>query len=465
MTSKFFIFAFLLTTNFLSAQDSLNMVRLARWDDDSLPLANPGGLNLQYSGCWGLAIKGREYAVIGGARHVLFFDVTKPTQPKLVGKFEGTKTNIWREFKSYKNRLYAVSDQTTEGLMIFDLSNTPATGEVKQTYWSNEFFNAAHTITLDTLSGLIYLNGTNVASQGMLVLSVKNNPDKPELIANIQQLTCGYIHDSYVRRDTLYASSGYSGLCVYDFKDPKNPKFLASEATGGYNHNNWLTINGHYAFYTEEVPRGRPIRLVDLKDLKNGEIKSVYYFLDNLLEPNLADTLKMAVPHNIYIQGHLLFDSQYEDGLLVYDISNPLLPVLVARYDTHPENTVYNGYFGCWGNYPWLPSGTIITSDMQNGLSLFRLKIPVSSTQAPNSELQAAIYPNPASEEVFIRLPNAVDAWVYRLLNPAGQVLRSGTVTGHSEASLRVREIPAGLYFIEIRSNDGKSTMKRVIVE
>lgn len=160
----------------MKAQDALRITQLAHWDDESLPVASPGGLNLQYSGCWGLPVNGSEIAVLGGARHVLFFDVTDATAPQLIGKFEGTSTTVWREFKSYKNRIYAVSDNTAEGLQIFDLTNAPDT--IVRTYWSNEFFNSAHTITLDTTSGRIYLNGTNVASQGLLILDVSQNPDQ-----------------------------------------------------------------------------------------------------------------------------------------------------------------------------------------------------------------------------------------------------------------------------------------------
>ena len=212
MRQVFTILAFLsLALGQLRSQDSLNMIRLAHWDDESLPVASPGNLNLQYSGCWGMAVNGHEYAVLGGAAHVLIFDITTPETPELVGKFAGTATTVWREFKSYKNRLYAVSDNTTEGLMIFDFSNAPDT--IVRSYWSNEFFNKSHTITLDTVSGRIYLNGTDVANQGLLVLDVSQNPDEPQLLASVT-VDGGYIHDSYVRGDTIYASSGYEGYYI-----------------------------------------------------------------------------------------------------------------------------------------------------------------------------------------------------------------------------------------------------------
>jgi len=440
-------------------QTNLNLNLLARWDDDTLPIASPGNLNLQYNGCWGLAVNGHEFAILGGARHLLFFDVTEPSQPQLIGKFAGSTTTIWREIKSYKNRIYAVSDNTSEGLMIFDMSQAPDT--IKRTYWSNEFFNNAHTITLDTTSGHIYLNGTNVASQGLLVLDVSQNPDQPTLLANANLSAFGgYIHDSYVRNDTIYASSGFEGYYVFDFKDATNPTLIASTQTGGYNHNSWLNKAGTYAYYTEEIPTGQPIRIVDLQDLANQEITVAGGFLDQLT-PNGGPG--KAISHNVYIKDNLLFNSQYEDGLLVYDISVPTSPVLVAHYDTHPENTIYNTYYGNWGNYPWLPSGTIIAGDMQNGLFVLQLD-PSVATKSP-TELPVSVFPNPARQTLFVQVPEHIGFWSYRLHSLAGRLMGSATNLESSSAQVSVTNMPAGLYFLEIRAKDGAVAVRKVVVE
>ncbi len=456
----FFLLCFALTTS-ISAQSALNMTRLGHWDDDTLPLANPGGLNLQYSGIWGLTVNGHEIAVVGGALHVLFIDVTKPTEPKLIGKFAGNKNTIWREFKSYKNRVYAVSDNTDEGMMIFDMTKAPEA--ITRTYFSNEFFNSSHTITLDTMSGRIYLNGSNAASQGSVLLSVRDNPDKPEVLAVIPDLQCKYIHDSYVRGDTLYASSGGNGYCIYDMRDYTNPKFLAAESTGGYNHNSWITTDGRYAYYTEEVPQGLPIRIVDLQKLGTGEIKMVGSFLDNLLDPTAIE--KKAIAHNLYIRDNLLYVSQYEDGLLVYDISKPTQPVLRAFYDTHPQNIQYNTYYGNWGNYPWLPSGNIITTDMQNGLSILKLDKSVG-TAVPSDELAVQVSPNPASDVLMVQMPvsHSAASLHYRLLSPAGQVLANGASQGQPTLEISLTSVPAGLYFLHISSENGQGAIRRVVV-
>lgn len=451
----FFVCAFICRNSAL-AQDSLNMIRLAHWDDDSLPLASPGNLNLQYSGCWAMAVNGHEYAVLGGAAHVLIFDITQPETPQLVGKYAGSATTVWREFKSYKNRLYAVSDQTTEGLMIFDFSNAPDT--IVRSYWSNEFFNKAHTIALDTVSGRIYLNGTDVALQGLVVLDVSQNPDQPQLLSAVT-VDGGYIHDCYVRGDTVYASSGYDGYYVINMSDPVNPQSLAQISTGGYNHNSWLTTDGRYAYYTEEIPKGMTIKIVDLQDLANGSIEIAEEFLD----PLLPGGQPLAIPHNVYIRDTLLFNSQYEDGLLVYNISNPLEPELIAYYDTHPENAIYNGYYGNWGNYPWLPSGTIVAGDMQNGLQILKLTTPTSGAGAPAS-LPVALQPNPASGQVNLRIPGTTTDWQFRVHSTTGRLMLQTVVQGSQEASFDVAEWPAGVYFVALQAG-GKTAVRKIVVE
>lgn len=260
----------------LYGQNNFNLELLARWDDDSLPVSSPNNLNLQYNACWGMAVNNHEYAIIGGAAHVLVLDVTDPYQPQLAGKFQGRSTVVPREFKSYKNRFYAVADGGKDGLMIINMSNAP--GEITQTYWDTTFFKKIHTIALDTVSGRLYLNGGN-AGNGIMVLDVSQNPDSPTMLGHVD-IPGGYVHDCYVRNDTVYASSGYEGYYVFDYKDPLNPKLLAQISTGGYNHNSWLTLDGKYAYYAEEIPAGMPMRIVDLQNLSLGEIEVVGSFID-----------------------------------------------------------------------------------------------------------------------------------------------------------------------------------------
>jgi choice-of-anchor B domain-containing protein len=457
MTKDFILFFFLLLTS-LCVEAQTQMKLYATWDDPSLPTASPDNLKVRYSGCWGMAVNGREYAVLGGAAHILIFDVTDPNNTFLRKKYARPGTTVWREFKSYKNRLYAVTDGVDEGLTIYDFSQAPDT--IIETYSSTSLFNRSHSITLDSLSGHIYLNGGS-SGNGITILSVAQNPDQPQLITKIPELAGGYIHDSYVRNDTLFASSGYSGFYVYDFKtDIMNPKVIASVSTGGYNHNSWTDKSGRYAYYTEEIPKGRPIQIVDMTKLTTtGEIE----LLGNGFLNNLVVGGTEAIPHNVYIKDNLLFDSQYEDGLLVYDITNPTTPVLKYVYDTHPQNTIYNGYRGNWGSYPWLPSGIIVAGDMQNGLFILGLD-GASSTLTPNTLEGVRIAPNPATDEVLITCPENIGNWQYDIYSITGQNVRSALSLNTTPVRVTLQGVVSGLYFVTVRAENGTQVTQKLMI-
>ena len=46
--------------------------------------------------------------------------------------------------------------------------------------------------------------------------------------------------------------------------------------------------------------------------------------------------------------------------------------VEVAYFDTFPQNDNAN-FNGLWSNYPFFPSGTVIGSDLEKGLFVWRL--------------------------------------------------------------------------------------------
>jgi hypothetical protein len=77
------------------------------------------------------------------------------------------------------------------------------------------------------------------------------------------------------------------------------------------------------------------------------------------------------------VQGNRLFCSNYTAGLQVFDLTNPASPQRVAWFDTHPDDdgnpaATFNGL---WSNYPYLPSGTILGSDIERGMFVLRLGV------------------------------------------------------------------------------------------
>jgi choice-of-anchor B domain-containing protein len=423
---------------------TLKTTQLSHWvSPDDIPLQ--WGY-IAHNSCWGYAApNGREYAILGGTDRIQFIDVTNPASPNLVATFMGEAPTVWREFKSYKNRIYAVADNSNEGLMIFDMTGAP--NQIKRSYYSNEFFGSSHTITMDTTRGVIFLN-SSVGCIGMLDVSV--NPDKPTFIGGLPLTNICSPHDSYYENNKLFVSNGDAGLEIYDVTNLLAPKLLATESTGGYNHSGCTDKTGRYFYYLEEIPRARPGQVVDLQNLAQGDVERVGTFFEPLLAPAAQD----AVYHNPFRTGDLLHVAAYEDGLVVFDISNPVKPTRVAWFDPSP-NTTYNGYTGVWSVYPWLPSGNIIVGDMVRGLYMVKLDASLTSTQNANPEVQMLeIAPNPTSDLLQISLPESLQNGKvqYQIHHIAGRQVSQGTL---QSSTLQVNQLNSGVYFLQLRSEAG----------
>ncbi|MEL7021458.1 MAG: choice-of-anchor B family protein, partial [Bacteroidota bacterium] len=302
----------------------------------------------------------------GSSDYVHFIDLRIPTEPTEIARFEGGNTTNWRDMKTYGDVAYAVSDNTVEGLLVFDLSLLPDT--VLQVGQYQDVFLRAHNIYIDEANARLYVVGTDTERNGVIIYDLSCDPRRPEFLASISTLPEGYIHDIYVRDNIAYASHGFSGYAVWDFNDVEQPVKLATLETGGYNHSSWVTEDGEYAVFAEEIPQGEPLGIIDLRDMMDGDIEIVQKFAFPLLAPDFTD----ATPHNPYVRGHHVISSYYEDGIHVYDISDPLQPREVAYYDTYPDNEEYTGYNGNWGAYPYLPSGILLASDRTYGLFVLR---------------------------------------------------------------------------------------------
>jgi choice-of-anchor B domain-containing protein len=356
-----FIFSFFFFS--LTAQQSLNMNLIGSWENDTLPASS---IN-RYNECWGYVdCQGNEYALLGSAAYLHVIDISQPETPTEIASFPGGDITVWRDMKHYRDRVYSVCDGCSEGLMIVDMSAAP--DSVKLSNQTNEFFDNCHNIYIDREAGRLYAVGTNAMSNGIVVLDLTQNPDQPTLISKLP-LPGGYIHDLYVEDNIAYCNHGNNGLYVYDYTDAENPEFLGSLTQypeSGYNHSSWLSPDGnHLVFCDETFDRG--VKLANVEDF--GDIFITDVFRSTLEAPDHTN----SIAHNPLIRGQYIFISYYHDGIQIYDYSDPENVERVAYFDTDTLNTNYNGFRGAWGVNPFLPSGLILGSDMNNGLFILEL--------------------------------------------------------------------------------------------
>jgi choice-of-anchor B domain-containing protein len=371
------LFFALVIPSFTLAQPSFNMTLLSNFDLPNLPTR----FGAQYNDCWGFRhANGTEVAIIGGMEDIFFVNVTNPTNPVLIYTHHvlnsptgSNNESLWRDFKTYGNYAYASADEGTSGLLIFDLSNVPASVTmVKQTV---AFWTRSHNIFIDEQNGKLYASGSNTVSNGLVILDLVSNPADPTTFWNVPLNTLGggYVHETYVRDNIAYCSHGsLSKLQMYDFSNL--PSFtlvgrVDNYPEEGYNHSSWLNSQGNMLVMADET-HGSDVKLVDISQPLDVSIDDCYTFYSELLGPGAPGS---SVVHNPFILGDLAYLAYYHDGVQVYDISNPNDITRVAYYDTYPDNVDYNGYEGCWGVYPFLPSGIIIASDQNYGLYVMEI--------------------------------------------------------------------------------------------
>ena len=71
--------------------------------------------------------------------------------------------------------------------------------------------------------------------------------------------------------------------------------------------------------------------------------------------------------HNAFVDDSHLYQSNYDNGLRVFDIQNGAYPTEIAHYDPHPTNTANLNFVGAWGVYVFASSKNAIVSDRTLG--------------------------------------------------------------------------------------------------
>ncbi|MDH3225080.1 MAG: choice-of-anchor B family protein, partial [Gemmatimonadota bacterium] len=166
-----------------------------------------------------------------------------------------------------------------------------------------------------------------------------------------------------------------TALSIADVSDKENtvPLSMASYPNVGYSHQGWLTED-HTFFYMND----------ELDELQGTvpSTRTLIWDVTDLDDPILVREFQAenrASDHNLYIRGNLMYQSNYQSGLRVFDITDYGNPQEVAFFDTVPGEDL-PGMGGSWSNYPFFASGLIIVTSGNEGLFVVRKRerTPVS---------------------------------------------------------------------------------------
>lgn len=297
---------------------------------------------------------GNEYAIVGLNDGTSIVDISNPASPTEIF-YEPGLNSIWRDMKTYNGYAY-VTTEAQNGLLIIDLNSLPNVTGITASYYNGptgDEWESAHNIYIDS-SGIAYIFGANRGNGGCIMLDLNTNPTNPTEIGEVDDW---YAHDGVAFNDTLMMGHINDGwMSIYDVSNPSSPVLLGTKTTAGnFSHNLWFSAYHDYVFTTDEISNG----YIAAYDVSNPS---------NIFETDRIQSSPgmNVIPHNAHTIGNYLVTSYYRDGVTIHDVSDPYNLVEVGRYDSSPLDG--DGFNGCWGAYPWLPSGNIIISDIEAGL-------------------------------------------------------------------------------------------------
>jgi choice-of-anchor B domain-containing protein len=358
-----------LMVSFSGISQNWNMSQCFRYDDPNLPFRGP----VAYNDVWGYVCPaGEEVGIIGTVDSIFFFEISGSCSGSLrkIFSFKGGASSIWRDIKTYRNYAYTTADEGTEGLLVFDLEDAP--DSIAFMGRDDSTFHRAHNLFVDTATGHLYIAGASLNNVGISLIMYDLNPDPshPQLIKKIS-LPGGYVHDVHVRNDTAFASHGYYGLGIYAIHPNGNFTEISSITNypqKGYNHSSWVTRDGKNIVFADET-HNMGLKIYELNDISKPKLASI--FRSALLAPGDS----ASIVHNPFIKDDYIYLAYYHDGVQIFNMPDPKNPYKVAYFDTEPNNTDYSGFQGCWGVYPYLPSGRIIATDIANGFFVINVDI------------------------------------------------------------------------------------------
>lgn len=308
---------------------------------------------------WGyVAPDGTEYALVGRNDGLSIVSLADPDDIEEVAFIAGDNS-IWRDIKTFGEYAYVIADQGNDGIVVVDLSGLPASASATNFASGNTSGNdltQGHNIYIDEPTGLAYIAGGDVNSGGMVIYDVATTPGTPIFVSFAPNV---YSHDVYVQDGIMYASEIFEGeLTLYDVSNPQNITEMGSTMTPfAFTHNAWTEATGDIIFTTDERANA-PVAAYDVSNPLDIQL------LDEF-RPNRS-VGSGVIPHNTHVLDDYLITSYYTDGVEIVDASDPSNMVEIAYYDSWSGGD--GGFNGSWGAYPFLPSGLVLSSDIQNGL-------------------------------------------------------------------------------------------------
>ncbi len=359
----------------------------------NMSLSTVGGSGTEANDIWGWTYEGREFVILGLKSGTSFIEITDPIHPNYLGFLpSGTANNSWRDIRTYENYAFIVSENSNQGIQVFDLrkllnvTSPPETFSHEVRYKFTPLGGKAHNISdLKEKGYMIVVGGNeNPGTNGGLEFINVQDPLNPVYEGFFGQDE--YTHDAvcfvyrgpdldYQNKEICIASNEDSQTIV-EITDKENSFEIqkVSYTNSRYTHQGWVSDDHRFAFFNDELDEYRlgfktRTHVMNIEDLDNPYY--IGYYEHDVL----------SIDHNCFVRGQYVFQANYNSGLRILNINglnnDPQNEITLEGYfDTYPQLNSPTSFFGSWGVYPFFPSGVIAVSNRQEGLFILQLTSP-----------------------------------------------------------------------------------------
>ncbi len=273
---------------------------------------------------------------------------------------------------------------------------------------------STHNIVINEDTGYGYAVGTRTCSGGLHIIDLKTNPARPAYVGCYA--ADGYTHDAqclvYDGDDDTYEGHeicfnyNEDTLTIVDVSN--KDKIVEISRTPydfvQYSHQGWVTEDHNYLLLDDELDEdkydGKSGNFPCLDSSNNAHTRTLIWDISDLAKPvHTADYCSpaVAIDHNLYIKGDYAYESNYESGLRVLDVSDigEDTPTLneIAFFDTFPERNSVQ-FNGAWSVFPLFEfddasDAYVIVQDINRGLFILSDPAPADHI-SPKRKLKKA---------------------------------------------------------------------------
>ncbi|KAJ4357471.1 uncharacterized protein N0V89_002047 [Didymosphaeria variabile] len=379
-------------------------------------LGSDGG---EGSGSWGWSYRGREFIAIGQTDGAAFAEVTSKGKLVYLGRLPAQASPvIWREIKVSGDYLIVGSEGVNHGVQIFDLkkllkvdSKTPkvfsTATDLTGLFTDYLELGRSHNVVVNFENGNAFAVGAqprnSTCAAGLIFIDMKN-PSKPTSPGCAS--ADGYVHDAqcviyrgphkkYFGKEICY---GYNEdtLTIYDVTNKQGTnagKVISRTPYKGasYTHQGWLLDLQWqtHLIMDDELDEGEidPDRTPADSPAIDGFPVTYIWDITNLEAPKNTGYYKSStrsVDHNQFVYDGLAYQSNYQAGLRVLDVSGiPRDPTggnvkEIAYFDVYPGDDDLPGGgealwdFGTWSHFTF-PSGWIVVNTIDRGVFVVKM--------------------------------------------------------------------------------------------